>query len=172
MPEKKAIVPVGKIEQRILLIQGEKVIVHADLAEFYGVPTKRLNEQVKRNKDRFPGDFMFQLSPEEKSEVVANCDHLSKLKYSRSLPYAFTEHGAIMAANILNSPRAIEVSVFIVRAFVKLRRMIAENKELSRRIVQIERHLADHDEQIIELIKAIKQLLKPDPLPKKRRIGY
>ena len=172
MPEKKPIVPAGRIEQRILLIRDEKVIVDADLAEFYGVPTKRLNEQVKRNKGRFPDDFMFQLSAEEKSEVVANCDHLSKLKYSSSLPYAFAEHGAIMAANALNSPRAIEVSVFIVRAFVKLRRMIAENKELSRRIVQIERHLADHDEQIIELIKAIKQLLKPDPLPKKRRIGY
>ena len=84
----------------------------------------------------------------------------------------FTEHGAIMAASVLNSPRAVEVSVFIVRAFIKLRRMIAENKDLSRRIVQIERHLADHDEQIIDLIKAIKQLLKPDPLPKKRRIGY
>jgi len=172
MPEKKAIVPVGKIEQRILFIRGEKVIVDADLAEFYGVPTKRLNEQVKRNKARFPEDFMFQLSLEEKSEVVANCDHLSKLKYSKSMPYAFTEHGAIMAASVLNSPRAVEVSVFIVRAFVKLRRMIAENKELSRRIVQIERHLADHDEHIIELVKAIKQLLKPDPLPKKRRIGY
>lgn len=172
MPENKAIVPVGKIEQRILLIRGEKVIVDADLAEFYGVPTKRLNEQVKRNKDRFPDDFMFQLSAEEKSEVVANCDHLSKLKYSSSLPHAFTEHGAIMAANVLNSPRAIEVSVYIVRAFIKLRRMIAGNKELSRRIVQIERHLADHDEQIIELVKAIKQLLKPDPLPKKRRIGF
>jgi len=167
MPEDKAIVPVGKIEQRILLIRGEKVIVDADLAEFYGVPTKRLNEQVKRNKDRFPDDFMFQLSAEEKSEVVANCDHLSKLKYSKSLPYAFTEHGAIMAANVLNSQRAIEVSVYIVRAFVKLRQMIAENKELSNRIVQIERHLADHDEQIIELVKAIKQLLKPDPPPKK-----
>jgi hypothetical protein len=104
--------------------------------------------------------------------VVANCDHLSKLKYYSSLPYAFTEHGAIMAANALNSLRAIEVSVYIVRAFVKLRRMIAENKELSRKIVQIERHLADHDEQIIELVKAIKQFLKPDPLPKKRRIGF
>jgi hypothetical protein len=172
MPEKKVIVPVGKIEQRILLIRGEKVIVDADLAEFYGVPTKRMNEQVKRNKARFPEDFMFQLSFEEKSEVVANCDHLSKLKYSKALPYVFTEHGAIMVASVLNSPRAVEVSVFIVRAFVKLRRMIAENKELSRQIVQIERHLADHDEQIIELIKAIKQLLKPDPLPKKRRIGY
>ena len=165
-------VPVAKIEQRILLIRGEKVIVDADLAEFYGVPTKRLNEQVKRNKDRFPDDFMFQLSVEEKSEVVANCDHLSKLKYSSSLPYVFTEHGAIMAASVLNSRRAVEVSVFIVRAFVKLRRMIAENKELSRRIVQIERHLAEHDNQIMELVKAIKQLLKPDPLPKKRRIGF
>ncbi len=172
MPEKKVIVPVGKIEQRILLIRGEKVIVDADLAEFYGVPTKRLNEQVKRNKDRFPDDFMFQLLAEEKAEVVANCDHLSKLKYSSSLPYAFTEHGAIMAANVLNSQRAIEVSVYIVRAFIKLRQMIAENKELSNRIVQIEWHLADHDEQIIELIKAIKQLLKPDPPPKKRRIGF
>ena len=115
---------------------------------------------------------MFQLSAEEKSEVVANCEHLSKLKYSTTLPYAFTEHGAIMAASVLNSQKAVEVSVYIVRAFVKLRRMIAENKELSRRIVQIERHLADHDEQIIELVKAIEQLLKPDPPPKKRRIGY
>ena len=87
MSEKNAMVPVGRIEQRILLIRGEKIIVDADLAGFYGVPTKRLNEQVKRNKDRFPGDFMFQLSAEEKSEVVANCDHLSKLKYSSSLPY-------------------------------------------------------------------------------------
>ena len=172
MPKKKAIVSVGKIERRILLIRGEKVIVDADLAEFYGVPTKRLNEQVKRNKDRFPDDFMFQLSAEEKSEVVANCDHLSKLKYSTTLPYVFTEHSAIMAASVLNSQKVMEVGVYIVRAFVKLRQMIAENKELSRRMVQIERQLADHDEQIIELVKVIKQLLKPDPPPKKRRIGY
>ena len=172
MPKKKAIVPVGKIEQRILLIRGEKVIIDTDLAEFYGVPTKRLNEQVKRNKERFPDDFIFQLSAKEKAEVVANCDHLSKLKYSKALPYAFSEHGAIMAASVLNSKRAMEVSVYIVRAFVKIRRMIADNKELSRKIVQIERHLAEHDEQIIELIKAIKQLLKPEPPPKKRRIGF
>ncbi len=172
MPNKKAIVSVGRIENRILLIRGEKVIVDADLAQFYGVPTKRLNEQVKRNKARFPKDFMFQLSKDEKIELVANCDHLEKLKFSKNLPYAFSEHGAIMAASILNSKRAVEVSVYIVRAFVKLRRMISEHKELSRRIVQIESHLADHDEQIIELIRAIKQLLKPDPPPKKRRIGF
>lgn len=172
MPPKKTLVPVGRIEQRILLIRGEKVIIDADLAQFYGVPTKRLNEQVKRNQARFPDDFMFQLSSGEKSELVANCDHLAKLKYAKSPPYAFTEHGAIMAASVLNSKRAVEVSVYIVRAFVKLRRMVAEHKELSRRIAQIENHLADHDAQIIELIKAIKQLLKPEPPPKKRRIGF
>jgi hypothetical protein len=168
----KTVIQVGKIEQRILLIRGEKVIVDADLAEFYGVSTKRLNEQVKRNKDRFPEDFMFQLTPEEKAGVVANCDHLSKLKFSKALPYVFTEHGAIMAASVLNSPRAIEVSVFIVRAFVKLRRTIAEHKELARRIAQLERRLADHNEQIISLVKAIRQLMNPEPPPKRRRIGF
>ena len=172
MTQKKVIIPVKNIEQHILLIRGEKVIVDGDLAEFYGVQTKRLNEQVKRNKDRFPDDFMFQLSEKEKSEVVANCDHLSKLKYSKALPYVFTEHGAIMAASVLSSPRAIEVSVYIVRAFVKLRRMVADNKEMSWRIAKIERQLAGHDEQIVELVKVIKQLLKPDPPPKTRRIGF
>ena len=172
MAEEKSIVPVGKIENRILLIRGDKVIIDADLAEFYGVSTKRLNEQVKRNANRFPADFMFQLSSEEKAKVVANCDHLEKLKYSKALPYAFTEHGAIMAASVLNTPRAIEVSVFIVRAFIKLRQIIAGQKELQHKISQIERRLTDHDEQIIELVRAIKQLLNPDPPPKKRRIGF
>ena len=172
MDGSKSVVPVGKIENRILLIRGEKVIIDADLAEFYGVPTKRLNEQVKRNKDRFPHDFMFQLSPDEKAEVVANCDHLENLKYSRALPYAFTEHGAIMAAGVLNTSRAIEVSVFIVRAFVKVRQMVAGYKDLQRKIAQVERRLTDHDEQIIELVNLIKQLLNPEPPPKKRRIGY
>ena len=105
-------------------------------------------------------------------KVVANCDHLEKLKYSKVLPYAFTEHGAIMAASVLNTLRAIEVSVFIVRAFIKLRQIIAGQKELQRKISQIERRLTDHDEQIIELVSVIKQLLKPDPPPMKRRIGF
>lgn len=172
MAKTKAVIAVGKIEQRILLIRGEKVIIDTDLADFYGVATKRLNEQVKRNKDRFPEDFMFQLTAEEKSEVVANCDHLSKLKFSKSLPYVFTEHGAIMAASVLNTPRAIEVSVFIVRAFVKLRRMISEHKELARKIGQLEKRLADHDQQILALVQAIKQLMSPKLPPKKRRIGF
>ncbi len=168
MASSKAIVTLGKIEQRILLIRGDKVIVDADLAEFYGVSTKRLNEQVKRNKDRFPEDFMFQLTVEEKAEVVAICDHLTKLKFSPSLPHAFTEHGAIMAASVLNSSRAIEVSVFIVRAFVKLRQTIAENKE----IAILEHKLADHDEQILALFQLFKQMIDSELPPERRRIGF
>lgn len=103
--------PLARIESRILLVRGKKVMIDADLAALYGVPTKRLNEQVKRNQERFPADFMFQLSVAEKQEVVAHCDHLAKLKFSTSLPYAFTEHGAIQAANVLASPQAIEVGV-------------------------------------------------------------
>jgi len=167
-----SIIQPDQVEQRILLIRGQKVIVDADLAEFYGVTTKRLNEQVKRNKERFPEDFMFQLSVNEKSEVVAKCDHLTKLKFSATLPYAFTEHGAIMAASVLNSPQATQMSVFIVRAFVKLRRTIAENKELAQKISQVEQHLAEHDEQIVAIVKAIKQLMQPKPLPQERRIGF
>ena len=172
MSSRKSIVAVGKIENRILLIRGEKVIVDADLAEFYGVPTKRLNEQVKRNPSRFPSDFVFQLNAAEKSEVVANCDHLEKLKYSPSLPNVFTEHGAIMAASVLNSQRAIETSVFIVRAFVKLREMVAGQKELQRKISDIEKRLTNHDGQIVELVTLIKKFLNPDPPPKQRRIGF
>src|SRR5208283_8076 len=133
MSPENEVIRVGIIEERILFIRGEKVIIDADLAELYGVPTKRLNEQVKRNIDRFPADFMFQLTIKEKEEVVANCDHLERLKYSPTLPYAFTEHGAIMAASVLNSPKAVEVSVFVVRAFVKLRQLAGEHRELAKK---------------------------------------
>lgn len=172
MSEQKAIVKVGTIQQRILLIRGEKVIIDADLAEAYGVPTRRLNEQIKRNHDRFPADFMFRLTQEEKDEVIANCDHLSNLKFSKSLPFAFTEHGAIMAASVLNSSKAVEVSVFVVRAFVQLRQVIAGHKELANRIAQLERKLGDHDKQILVMVDAIKQLIDPRLPPKTRRIGF
>lgn len=172
MSTSKPVVKVGQIQQRILLIRGEKVIIDADLAEAYGVPTRRLNEQVKRNSRRFPHDFMFQLTGGEKAEVIANCDHLEKLKFSKSLPFAFTEHGAIMAASVLNSPQAVEVSVFVVRAFVQLREMISGHKELSQKISQLERKISEHDEQILAIVKAIKQLMGPKPPPKKRRIGF
>ncbi|HOE26508.1 MAG TPA: ORF6N domain-containing protein [bacterium] len=172
MGKSTALVKVGKIQQRILLIRGVKVMVDADLAEAYGVTTRRLNEQVRRNRNRFPDDFMFPLTPEEKTEVVANCDHLEKLKFSKAMPLVFTEHGAIMAASVLNSPKAVEVSVFVVRAFVQLRETIAEHKELARKIAELERRLGDHDEQIVVLVEAIKQLMNPEPPPKIRRIGF
>jgi hypothetical protein len=168
----KVIIQPVRIENSILLIRGEKVLIDADLASFYGVSTKRLNEQVKRNKARFPEDFIFQLSHEEKNEVVANCDHLNKLKYSKSLPYVFTEHGALMAASVLNTSRAVEVSVFIVRAFVKLRKVISEHKEIARKIAQLERRMTRHDDQLIQIVQALKQLLKPELPPKKYRIGF
>lgn len=172
MTSNKEIVTIRRIEDRILLIRGEKVILDADLAGFYGVQTKRLNEQVKRNRGRFPPDFVFQLNKDEKNEVVAKCDHLEKLKFSRTMPYAFTEHGALMAANVINTNEAIEMSVFIIRAFVKIRQLIASHVELSKKISQLEKHLTGHDEQIQILFRMIKQLLKSDLPSKRRRIGF
>jgi hypothetical protein len=163
-----AIVPIEVIERRILLIRGEKVMLDADLAELYGVPTKRLNEQVKRNRDRFPDDFMFQLSEAEKSEEVANCDHLKKLKFSPALPYAFREHGAIMLATVLNSPVAVQASIQIVRVFVRLRQMLTSNAELARKLEALERK---YDAQFKVVFDAIRQLMTP-PETKKRKTGF
>jgi hypothetical protein len=167
--------PTERIASKILSIRGQKVMIDADLAELYGVPTKRLNEQVKRNSMRFPDDFMFQLTEDEKREVVANCDHLNKLKFSKALPFAFTEHGAIQAANVLNSPQAAEVGVYVVRAFVRLRELLASNKELAQRLDELEQRiehkLETHDQAITGLIKTLRQMMTPEE-PKKRPIGF
>jgi hypothetical protein len=169
----KALIPLGVIEQRILLIRGQRVMLDADLAGLYGTTTKRLNEQVKRNADRFPEDFMFQLTKKEKAEVVAICDHLAKLKFSPVLPNAFTEHGAIMVASVLNTKHAIQVSLFVVRAFVKLREMLSTHKELAHKLAALERKLQNHDKSIRSLVTAIRQLMaSPEPEPPKRRIGF
>src|SRR6267143_726809 len=125
----KALLPSARIERAILLIRGHKVMLDTDLAHLYGVTTKRLNEQVKRNRNRFPADFMFQLTSKEKAEVVANCDHLTKLKFSSAKPYAFSEHGAVMVASVLNSKRAIEFSIYVVRAFVFLFEGFGDHRE-------------------------------------------
>ena len=172
MNEPAGLVPLEKIENRILVIRDQKVMLDRDLAELYGVTTKRLNEQVKRNLERFPEDFMFQLDRHEQSELVANCDRFARLKHSTALPYAFTEHGAIMAASVLNSPRAVEVSVYVVRAFVRLRQMLASHKELGRKLAQLERKLATHDTQILALIEAIRQLATPPKPQRRARIGF
>ncbi|MBI5462409.1 MAG: ORF6N domain-containing protein [Gammaproteobacteria bacterium] len=163
------------IASRILSIRSQKVMIDADLAELYGVPTKALNQAIKRNPARFPDDFVFQLTAEEKQEVVTNCDHLGKLKYSNALPFAFTEHGAIQAANVLNSPQAAEVGVYVVRAFVRLRALLASNKELAQRLDEleqrIERKLQTHDQAITGLIETLRQMMAPEE-PKRRPIGF
>jgi len=173
MPKASTLVLLDAIEPRILMIRGQRVMIDADLAELYGVTTKALNQATKRNSARFPVDFVFQLSDSEKQEVVTNCDHLERIKFSRTLPYAFTEHGAIMAASVLNSPRAVEVSVFVVRAFIKLREFIASNKELAQQLQALERKVGSQDEAIRALVKAINQLMVPPAEPKKKgRIGF
>ena len=137
--------PIEAIASKILFIRGHKVMIDADLAALYGVPTKRLNEQVRRNINRFPDDFMFQLTDMEKMEVVANCDHLKNLKFSKTLPWAFTEHGTIQAANVLNSERAAEIGVYVVRAFVQLRELLASNKDMVKKLEELEHKLQSHD---------------------------
>ena len=167
---------VGTIASRIMLVRGIRVMIDADLAALYGVPTKRLNEQVKRNAGRFPADFMFRLSAEEKEQVVASCDHLRNLKFSKALPYVFTEHGAIQAANVLATTQAVEMGIYVVRAFVQLRDLLAGNKELARYLKDLERRLErrldDHDQAIADILDAIRQLMAPSPGPPKRRIGF
>ncbi|MDR3492106.1 MAG: ORF6N domain-containing protein [Gammaproteobacteria bacterium] len=172
MPTNTATQLAKQIETRILILRGQRIILDADLSALYGVTTKRLNEQVKRNNERFPADFMFQLTTVEKQEVVANCDHLSSLKFSRTNPYAFTEHGAIMAASVLNTAHAIEVSVLVVRTFVKLRQMLAAHKDLRHKLLELERKVDDHDGAIRNLITAIHQLMEAPTIPQKPPIGF
>ena len=160
----------------IITIRNQKVIVDRDLAEIYGVETRRLNEQVKRNPERFPEDFMFQLTKEEADFWLRSRSQIAILKRGKNikyLPYAFTEHGAIMAANVLNSPQAVRMSVFVVRAFVKLREMLSTHKELAHKLTELERKLQNHDESIRSLVVAIRQLMRPvEPETPKKRIGF
>jgi len=144
-------------------------LIDADLAILYGTSTKRLNEQVKRNRTRFPSDFVFQLTAKERDEVVANCDHLSRLRFSSTLPFAFTEHGALMAASVLNTPRAVEVSIYVVRAFVRLREMLEVNRSVIRRLNNLE---AKYDHQFKVVFDAIRELMRPPEPAKRRRIGF
>lgn len=171
MADRTSILPAERIEAKILLIRGQRVMLDADLAELYGVRTRALNQAVKRNADRFPADFVFQLNAEEKAEVVAKCDHLRNLRFSPARPYAFTEHGALMLASVLNSRRAAETSVFVVRAFVRLRQVLVTHRELSKKLGDLERRVKGHDEKIQSLVEAIRQLMAPGDT-KKKRIGF
>lgn len=169
MDNQKSVIPVEeRIENVILFMRDEKVIIDADLARLYGVTTKRLNEQIKRNRDRFPPDFMFQLTAEEKAEVVAKCDHLSVLKFSKGRPFAFTEHGAIMAASVLSTPRAVATSILVVRIFIKLRRMLSANADINRKLEALEKK---YDRQFRVVFDAIRALMA-EPENTKRKIGF
>ena len=175
--------PLEAISSRIVVMRAQKIMIDADLADLYGVPTKVLNQAVKRNAKRFPEDFMFQLTAAEKTEVVTNCDHLTKLKFSKSLPFAFTEHGAIQAANVLASKKAVEMGMYAVRAFVRLREVLASNRELAIRLDGLEQSIealaARHDAfahntrvQLKQLFAAIRELMAPPKPSPKRPIGF
>ena len=161
------------IERRILMLRGQRVLLAADLAELYGVETKRLNEQVRRNAERFPEDFMYQLTAAEYDALRSQFATLKpgRGQHRKYLPYAFTEHGALMAANVLNSPRAVEASVYVVRAFIRLREVLLSNKELASKLEALEKKLSTHDQAITGLINAIRQLTAP-PTSKRRGIGF
>lgn len=163
-----SLIPSERIERGILILRGHKVMLDADLAELYGVSTKRLNEQVKRNPERFPADFMFQLTAQEKSEVVAKCDHLRRLRFSPSLPHAFTEHGAVMLAAVLNSRVAVEASLQVVRAFMHLRQLLGTHTALARKVEALEKK---YDARFRVVFQAVRQLMAPEPGAKKK-IGF
>jgi len=168
-------VPVEIVSERIVTVRGKKVIAGSDLAEMYGVATKALNQAVKRNAAKFPPDFVFQITIEEAEALRRSRSQNVTLKKGgniKYLPYVFTEHGAIMAATVLNSSQAIQMSVFVVRAFVKMREALIGRSELERRLLQIENILLAHDESIRELYESIRPLLLPPPSPAKKRIGF
>lgn len=156
------------IETLIFFIRGQKVMIDADIARLYGISTKALNQAFKRNRNRFPEDFVFLLSDSEKHELVTNCDHLSKLRFSHRLPYAFTEQGIAMLSSVLHSERAVMVNIAIMRAFVRIRQLISFNKELVQKLAEIENKIGHHDQSINELFAIVGRILPYDEQPKKK----
>ena len=167
------LVPVELIQSRILVLREQRVVLDRDLAALYGVPTFRLNEAVKRNADRFPADFRFQLTVEELGRLTSQFA-ISKPGRGgrRTLPWAFTEHGALMAATILNSPRAVQMSLVIVRAFVRLRQLVVNHKALSAKLTELDARVGAHDGQLAAIVKAIRQLATLDGPRHRRKIGF
>lgn len=179
MPAKNAeshsLVPADLIRHRILVLRGVRVILDADLAALYGVPTKRLNEQVKRNIRRFPEDFMFQLSREEADSLLRSRSQIATLKRGQNikhLPFAFTEHGAVQAANVLNSETAIEMGVQVVRAFVQLRQLFADHRALAAKLAELDKRVGGHDAQLAAVVQAIRQLAVGESQRTRRKIGF
>lgn len=173
MNTQTSIVPSHPIGPLIRFIREQRIILDSDLASVYGVQTHRLNEAVKRNRERFPEDFLFQLKRQERDSLRSQIA-ISKLGRGgrRTLPYAFTEHGALMAANILNSPRAVAMSVYVIRAFAKMREDLAANAAILRRLAEIDKTLLLHDVALREIYQKLRPLLEPPPLPRKPEIGF
>ena len=158
---------------RIHLVRGMRVILDADLAKLYGVETRRLNEQVRRNRGRFPAEFVFQLTNQELMRLMSHFATSNSGRGGvRKAPLAFTEHGANMAATVLNSARAVDVSVYVVRAFVQMRNSFHANTEVARRLDQLERKIGAHDQAIAEILRALRELTRPADPPRRRRIGF
>lgn len=181
MQSGEAPAPIAHVEDVIQTVRGQKVILDADLARIYGVPTKVLNQAVKRNRGKFPEDFILQLTKEEAEEhrrLRSQFVTLKRGQHLKYLPYAFTEHGAIMAATVLNSPRAVQMSVFVVRAFVKMRSILTGQKDLARRLAELEKKLTErldlHEHTIGDIIQQIMLLLNPpaEPDPPRKSIGF
>lgn len=167
-----ALVPVERIEQAILVIRGHKVLLDSDLAALYEVETKVLNQAVRRNPDRFPPDFAFRLSADEfaalRSQIVTSKGRGGR----RYPPYAFTEHGVAMLSSVLNSPRAVQVNIEIMRTFIRLRQVLASNEELARKMDEVVAHLGKHDKQIAAIFDVMRQLLSSMDAASRRRIGF
>ena len=179
MKPRKALIVAESVETLIRTIRGQRVILDADLARVYGVPTKRLNEAVKRALERFPSDFAFLLEPQEVASLRSQIATSKGRGGRRYIPRAFTEYGAIMAANVLNSQRAVQMSVFVVRAFVKMREVLAQNRQLAEKLAELERRLTGrldvHEKAIVHILDEIKKLMEPlppQPEPKRREIGF
>lgn len=163
------------LESLILTVRGQKILLDSDLAAIYGVPTKALNQAVKRNTERFPEDFLFQLSSEEAGEVVLSRSQTVTLKRGQNikyLPYAFTAHGALMAANVLNSPEAVKMSVHVVRAFIKQRELLAGQAEILKKLAQMDAKLLKHDDALRVIWRELQPLLAPPPAPTREEIGF
>lgn len=175
MPESAAI-PLERIQSRIVVLRGQRVLLDSDLAALFEVPTKRLNEQVKRNLAKFPEDFLFQLTQKEAADLILNrsqnATSSAKHRASKALPYAFTEHGAIQAANVLRSEVAVQMSVQVVRAFVGLRQLVVNHKAIAKKLSELDARIGEHDTQLAAIVEALHRLAEPVPSEKRRRIGF
>jgi hypothetical protein len=173
MAKKKSLIPAERIEKSIFLIRGQKVMLDHELANLYGVPTKALKQAVRRNLDRFPSDFMFELTKREFADLRSQIVTSSSPQWGgpRYRPMAFTEQGIAMLSSVLNSKQAIEVNIAIIRVFVRLREMLASHKQLARKLAELEQHLESHDQQIQTIFEAIRQLMTP-PDTTRKRIGF